>query len=139
MPDSPSSFSSVALSIKSRRTLSCSCVCQFQPTAPGMCPWAYAVVSTSTSTSRVPGAFRFAATDSVETSTSGCLYSDIFLSFRTLTLESLLPKTKSPPAGCWRWGSENLGCCLRYLLSLPAPEDAHIQQHIQQLTGAFCR
>src|ERR1700741_5655800 len=42
-----------------------------------MCPWSYAVVSTSTSTSRVFGAFTLLATDSVVTRTSGCLYSAI--------------------------------------------------------------
>ena len=51
---------------------SLSWVVQFQPTAPGMCPWSYAAVSTSTSTSRTLASPRLSATQSVVTIDSGC-------------------------------------------------------------------
>src|SRR5579863_11190 len=61
-----------------------------------MCPWSYAVVSTSTSTSRVFGAFRFSATHSVETSTSGCLYSAIVVLLFLLLSEICNQKFAAP-------------------------------------------
>src|SRR5262249_37543368 len=63
----------------SRRTWSCSWVCQLNPAAPGMCPASYALVSTSISTILVPGLPRFSFTQSVETSTSGCAYALIIV------------------------------------------------------------
>src|SRR5690349_14964322 len=66
----------------SRRSWSWSCVCQLSPTAPSMCPASYALVSTSTSTRRTPFVLRFCFTQSVVTSTSGCLYPLMFCSLR---------------------------------------------------------
>src|ERR1051326_1450034 len=76
-PASDSSLANAFLSGMSRRTGSLSCDCQFQPTAPAMCPESYAVVSTSTSMRRTPGSARRPATQSVETSTSGCAYATL--------------------------------------------------------------
>src|SRR5437016_14028709 len=76
-PASLSSFANARLSGMSRRTGSFSWDCQFQPTAPAMCPESYAVVSTSTSISRIPESVRCPATHSVETSTSGCAYATL--------------------------------------------------------------
>jgi hypothetical protein len=54
----------------SRRTCSQSWVCQFQTTAPGICPWSWAEVSTSTSIWRSPGSCRCWASHSLLTSIS---------------------------------------------------------------------
>src|SRR6476660_8247010 len=58
----------------SRWSVSQSCVVQFQAIAPGMCPWSYPPVSTSTSTTRTFGSLRCATTQAVSTSTSGSAY-----------------------------------------------------------------
>src|SRR3954469_5005806 len=67
LPRSSSSFFS---GMMSRTSVSHSSVVQFQPTAPGMCPCSYAVVSTSTSTMRTLASLACCATQSVVTSTS---------------------------------------------------------------------
>src|SRR5436190_14273512 len=87
-PASDKSFANAFLSGMSRRTGSFSCDCQFQPTAPAMCPESYAVVSTSTSIKRMLGSVRCPATHSVETSTSGCVYA-------TLTSNQVKPDSAS--------------------------------------------
>src|SRR5213082_4196867 len=54
-PASESSLANAFLSGMSRRTGSLSCDCQFQPTAPAMCPESYAVVSTSYDSGHIAG------------------------------------------------------------------------------------
>src|SRR5438046_8885518 len=47
---------------------------QFHPTAPWMCPFSYAVVSSSTSMTRIEGSSRCPSSHSVSTSASGFAY-----------------------------------------------------------------
>src|SRR6187397_801832 len=70
MPDLLISASNFALGMMSRTSVSQSSVDQFQPTAPGTCPWPNAVVSTSTSTMRTLASLACCATQSVLTRTS---------------------------------------------------------------------
>src|SRR5512132_3951175 len=53
----------------------CRSVVQFQPAAPRICPFSYAVVSSSTSITRTSGSSSCPSSQSVETSTSGFAYS----------------------------------------------------------------
>src|SRR5579872_2518299 len=75
IPERESSASHSSFVGMSRTGCRCRSVFQFQPTAPGICPVSYAVVSTSTSTRRTPESLRCSATHSVVTRTSGFAYS----------------------------------------------------------------
>src|SRR5665213_1898278 len=74
MPLLPSSSSSFLIGMMSRTSVSHSSVVQFQPAAPGTCPWSYAAVSTSTSATRTFASFECSAIQSVVTSTSATAY-----------------------------------------------------------------
>src|ERR1700730_10682532 len=86
MPDFPSSASSAGFGTMSRMTVSHRSVVQFHPAAPGTWPWSYAVVSTSTSTTRFPASVACWATHSVFTRTSASVFvlmqASFFLSLR---------------------------------------------------------
>src|SRR6185436_14462110 len=69
IPVLPSNSSSFLIGTMSRTSVSQSSVVQFQPAAPGTCPCSYAVVSTSTSTTRTPVSVACCATQSVFTRT----------------------------------------------------------------------
>src|SRR5947207_3388559 len=81
IPAAPTSISKASWLMMSRRTWSWSCVCQLKPTAPGMWPASYCLVSTSISTSLMLGLPRLALTQSVSTITSGFAYLAIVMSF----------------------------------------------------------
>src|SRR6185503_13860437 len=77
MPLLPSNASSFLIGTMSRISVSQSSVVQFHPAAPGTWPWSYAVVSTSTSTTRTPVSAACCATQSVVTRTLGIVAADI--------------------------------------------------------------
>src|SRR5262245_28582811 len=81
MPLLPSNSSSFLIGTMSRISVSQSSVVQFHPAAPGTWPWSYAVVSTSTSTTRTPVSAACCATQSVVTRTLGIVAADIIASF----------------------------------------------------------
>src|SRR5256886_10765 len=135
------SSANACLSGMSRRTGSFSCDCQFQPTAPAMCPESYAVVSTSTSIKRMPGSVRCPATHSLATRTSGCAYA-------TLASNQVKPDSASRVSGkknSWDGGTRSrpLPRPLREVYGDDQPVfgpggDAHGSQYARTTSGIQC-
>src|SRR5215470_2623857 len=97
MPLLPSNSSSFLIGTMSRISVSQSSVVQFHPAAPGTWPWSYAVVSTSTSTTRTPVSAACCATQSVVTRTLGIVAADINASFARV---HLVTSTTGSATGC---------------------------------------
>src|SRR3989338_7989655 len=98
MPEAPKRCSSLAFGTMSRWIVSHSWVSHAQPTALGMWPSLYALVSTSTSTMRMDGSPRCCAAQSVDTRTS-CLINDA-ASTAMMCLLLFTPPHGSPALEC---------------------------------------